>query len=184
MKDFARDAFQSIQSSFSDIVYDNMIGELKSINDYWKVLKNAILRHIADIATKMIISGIMGTAAKKFDWLGSFMTLARMAEAFGNSVIRANYQGDTGMHVAKWIWCYNKYHKKESLKKDESWIAGIYVDAIKRLTKNEKLQEEVNEINWKLDSGEDEALNKLWKETRKLSLDALEIIYKDLNTGV
>jgi len=76
MKDFARDAFQSIQSSFSDIVYDNMIGELKSINDYWKVLKNAILRHIADIATKMIISGIMGTAAKKFDWLGSFMTLA------------------------------------------------------------------------------------------------------------
>ncbi|MBU2576751.1 MAG: arginine--tRNA ligase [Nanoarchaeota archaeon] len=110
-------------------------------------------------------------------------SLARMAEAFGNSVIRANYQGDTGMHVAKWIWCYNKYHKKESLKKDESWIAGIYVDAIKRLTKNEKLQEEVNEINWKLDSGEDEALNKLWKETRKLSLDALEIIYKDLNTG-
>jgi len=109
-------------------------------------------------------------------------SLARMAEAFGNKVIRANYQGDTGMHVAKWIWCYNKYHKKEGLKKDEAWIAAIYVDAVKRLAKNEKLQEEVNEINWKLDSGEDKELNKLWKDTRKLSLDALEIVYSDLNT--
>lgn len=112
-------------------------------------------------------------------------SLARIAEFFGEKVIRANYQGDTGMHVAKWIWCYKKYHSKEKLKNDESWIAGIYVDAIKRLFADEKsgkLQKEVDEINRKLDSGEDKELNELWKKTRKLSLDSLEIIYKDLNT--
>jgi arginyl-tRNA synthetase len=109
-------------------------------------------------------------------------SLARILESKGNKIIRANYEGDTGMHVAKWIWCYQKYHSKEKPRKDEQWIASIYVDAVKRLTANEKLQEEVNEINKKLDEGKDKELNKLWKETRKLSLDAFEIIYKELNT--
>tara|TARA_Y100000034_G_scaffold68368_1_gene82513 strand:- start:1132 stop:2796 length:1665 start_codon:yes stop_codon:yes gene_type:complete len=109
-------------------------------------------------------------------------SLARISEALGDKVVRANYQGDTGMHVAKWIWCYNKYHAKEKLQKDESWVASIYVDAVQRLAKNEKLQDEVNEINKKLDSGEDKKLNELWKKTRRLSLDSLEVIYKDLNT--
>ena len=40
-------------------------------------------------------------------------SLARILEFSGNKVLRVNYQGDTGMHVAKWIWCYQKYHSKE-----------------------------------------------------------------------
>ncbi len=109
-------------------------------------------------------------------------SLARISEAVGDKVVRANYQGDTGMHVAKWIWCYNKYHKKEKLRGDEGWVAGVYVDAVKRLGANDKFQEEVDEINRKLDSKEDKALNDLWKKTQKLSLDALEVVYRDLNT--
>src|SRR3989338_544256 len=70
-------------------------------------------------------------------------SLSRVLEFNGNKVIRANYQGDTGMHVAKWIWCYKKYHSKEELKREEPWIASIYVEAVKRLGENEKLQEEV-----------------------------------------
>jgi arginyl-tRNA synthetase len=109
-------------------------------------------------------------------------SIARILEFAGNKVTRANYQGDTGMHVAKWIWCYNKYHKKEKLRKNEAWLTGIYVDAVRRLVKNEKLQKQVDKINSLLDSKEDEKLNKLWEKTRKLSLDALEEIYKQLNT--
>jgi arginyl-tRNA synthetase len=109
-------------------------------------------------------------------------SLARILEFAGEKVLRANYQGDTGMHVAKWIWCYKKYHSKEKLKKDESWIADIYVDAVKRLAQNEKLQEEVDEINRKLFEGKDKNLISLWKKTRKLSLDSFEKIYKELNT--
>ncbi len=75
MRKFAKDAFQDIQSTFSNLVYDNMIGELKSINDYWKVLKNAILRHIADIAAKQIMAGVAGG----FDWLGAAATLGSAA---------------------------------------------------------------------------------------------------------
>ena len=109
-------------------------------------------------------------------------SLARILEFSGNKVLRANYQGDTGMHVAKWIWCYQKYHSKEELKNDESWIASIYVDAIKRLEKNEKLQKEVDEINKKLEDKTDKELTKLWEKTRKLSLDSFEKIYHELNT--
>ncbi|MBR9699835.1 arginine--tRNA ligase [Candidatus Woesearchaeota archaeon] len=109
-------------------------------------------------------------------------SLARILEYTGKKVVRANYQGDTGMHVAKWIWCYQNYHKKEKLKDEEEWISGIYVDAISRLTQNPKLQEGVDEVNRKIDSGEDKKLQELWKKTRRLSLDAFERIYKELNT--
>ncbi len=110
-------------------------------------------------------------------------SLARIGEFFGEKVIRANYQGDTGMHVAKWLWCYGKYHEKEKLKNDEAWIASIYVDAVKRLEKSKKFQVEVEEINRRLALGIDNKLNKLWMETRKFSLESLEKIYRELNTG-
>ena len=109
-------------------------------------------------------------------------SLSRISEFCGNKVIRANYQGDSGMHVAKWIWCYTKYHSREKLKDDESWIASIYVDAVKRLERNKKWQVEVDDINKKLESGEDQKLNELWKKTRELSLHSLEKIYSQLNT--
>ncbi len=109
-------------------------------------------------------------------------SLARILEFSGEKVLRANYQGDAGMHVAKWIWVYKRYHSKEKLKNDESWIASIYVDAVKKLAQNEKLQEEVDEINRKLSEGKDKALIELWKKTRKLSLDSFKIIYRQLNT--
>ncbi|VVB83914.1 Arginine--tRNA ligase [uncultured archaeon] len=109
-------------------------------------------------------------------------SLARIFEFSGEKVLRANYQGDSGMHVAKWIWCYKKYHSKEKLRKDESWIASIYVDSVKHLAENELLQKEVDVINRKLSEGKDKSLVSLWKKTRKLSLDSFVKIYKELNT--
>jgi arginyl-tRNA synthetase len=109
-------------------------------------------------------------------------SLSRIFEAAGNNLKRINYSGDTGMHIAKWIWCYQKYHSKEKLSNEESWIAGIYVDAVKRLTKKEEFQKEVNKINKKIEEKSDKDINKLWKETRKLSIDSWKKIYKELGT--
>ena len=47
-------------------------------------------------------------------------SISRILEFSGNKVLRANYEGDTGMHVAKWLWGYQKYHSKEKLRKDET----------------------------------------------------------------
>jgi arginyl-tRNA synthetase len=121
-------------------------------------------------------------------------SVSRILEFCGNKVVRVNYSGDTGMHVAKWIWCYRKYHSnhkfnavssktsKEKLKNDESWISEIYVDAVRRLGENEDLQKEVDEINKKLESKKDKKLNDLWKKTRKISIDSWKKIYKELDT--
>ncbi|MEK6906131.1 MAG: arginine--tRNA ligase [Nanoarchaeota archaeon] len=109
-------------------------------------------------------------------------SLSRISEFSGEKIIRANYSGDTGMHIAKWIWCYNKYHSKEKLKDDEAWIASIYVDAVKKLSENPDFQKEVDEINKKLESRADKKINELWKKTRILSIKSWNKIYKELNT--
>lgn len=109
-------------------------------------------------------------------------SLARIMESAGNKVIRVNYSGDTGMHIAKWLWCYQKFHANEKLKDDESWIASIYVDAVKRLAENENFQEEVDELNRKLESREDKKLNELWKKTRTASINSWKKIYSELST--
>ncbi len=109
-------------------------------------------------------------------------SLARIFEYQGTKVIRANYSGDTGMHIAKWLWAYTQFHSKEKPKKEETWFAELYVEAVKKLEDNEKGQQEVDEINRKLDSRKDPTLNRIWKETRKLSIAAWKPIYKDLDT--
>ncbi len=109
-------------------------------------------------------------------------SLARISEFCGSKVVRANYQGDTGMHVAKWIWYYKKFVKDKSLKHDEKWVAEIYVNAAKKAEESEKNKSEVEEINRKLDKMSDKELEKLWKQTRKISLNAFEKIYSELGT--
>ncbi|MBU0466278.1 MAG: arginine--tRNA ligase, partial [Nanoarchaeota archaeon] len=109
-------------------------------------------------------------------------SISRILEFTGNKVIRANYSGDTGMHIAKWLWSYQKFHAKEKLKEEESWIASIYVEAIKKLEQTPESQEEVEEINRKLESGEEKKLNYLWKKTRQSSINAWKKIYNELNT--
>lgn len=110
-------------------------------------------------------------------------SLSRILDFLGYKLVRANYQGDTGMHVAKWLWYYLSFTDKKIPKEDvERWIAFIYVSAIKKLDMEPELQEEVDKINLKLERGENKKLINLWKKTRGLSLNAFEGIYKDLNT--
>ncbi len=109
-------------------------------------------------------------------------SLARIFTFVGKQVQRVNYQGDTGMHVAKWLWCYLTYHKDEPLKKDEAWIASIYVEAGKKLENNPEGEIAVAQINKELDEGKNKQLIELWKKTRTLSLEAFETIYQELNT--
>ena len=108
-------------------------------------------------------------------------SISRILEFLGNKVTRANYSGDTGMHVAKWLWCYTKYHSKEKLRNDESWIAGIYVEAMKKLEGNKKFQEEADTINWALEGKKNNKLNQIWKKSRRFSIDSWKKIYKELN---
>ncbi len=109
-------------------------------------------------------------------------SLARLNEFAGQKVLRANYQGDTGSHVAKWLWNYHKNHSKEKIQASEHWIASLYVEAITKLAEDKAGEEEVKKINLALEAGSDKKLNALWQKSRSQSLAAFEKIYKDLDT--
>lgn len=108
-------------------------------------------------------------------------SIARIRDFSGYKVVKANYSGDTGMHIAKWLWAYSNFHKNEEIKNDESWFAKIYVEAVQKLEGNEKGEAEVLEINKKLDERKDARLLKMWKDTRAKSISAWKPIYKDLD---
>ncbi|MFH1425000.1 MAG: arginine--tRNA ligase [archaeon] len=109
-------------------------------------------------------------------------TISRILEYSGYEVVRANYQGDIGSHVAKWMWYYNKFKSGESPHgKGETWLANIYRAATQELREHPEYEKETSEILQKLEAGEDEKLMQAWRETRQWSLDEYEKIYKELD---
>ena len=39
--------------------------------------------------------------------------VCRILEYAGHKVVRANYYGDMGLHVIKWLWNYQTFHQGE-----------------------------------------------------------------------
>jgi len=103
--------------------------------------------------------------------------LARILDFAGYDVVRANYPGDMGLHVIKWLWNYNKYHKGEKPDKNVTkWMGTIYAEAVSRLAENPELESEIRELYVRWDKRDPEIIE-LWKETRQWSLDGFNQIY-------
>ena len=107
--------------------------------------------------------------------------LARITEAAGYDVVRANYPGDIGLHVIKWLWNYLKYHKGECPEKDITrWMGAMYAEACKRLDDNPELESEVRAIYLRWDQKDTEVVD-CWKETREWSLTGFKEMYEKLD---
>jgi arginyl-tRNA synthetase len=107
-------------------------------------------------------------------------SLSRILEFYGMKVVRANYQGDIGPHVAKCLWGLlnlDKLGLKEPKDNKGRWLGDVYREA-NRYSKDEKVDEEIREINSELYK-RNPKLVKLWQKTRKWSLEYFDSIYKD-----
>lgn len=103
--------------------------------------------------------------------------LARIMDFAGFDVIRANYPGDMGLHVIKWLWNYAKYHKGEHPDQNVTkWMGTLYAEAVKRLAENPELESEVRELYVRWDRRDPDVVA-LWEETRQWSLDGFNQIY-------
>lgn len=102
-------------------------------------------------------------------------SLARVFDASGAEVRRANYQGDVGLHVAKAIW--GALNQKGKIDWGRAYVAGD-----KAYEDNEEAKSEIGAINKKVYEKSDEKINKLYNEGKKLSLDYFEKIYERLGT--
>ncbi len=108
-------------------------------------------------------------------------TLCRILDFGGYDVVRANYPGDIGLHVIKWLWNYMKNHQGEKPETDITrWMGGIYAEASKRLEENPDLEAEVRALYARWDQRDPEIV-KLWEETRQWSLDGFTQMYSLLD---
>lgn len=108
-------------------------------------------------------------------------SLSRILEFAGYEVVRANYIGDMGLHVIKWLWNYMQYHHGESPPEDTTrWMGEFYAEATRRLEENPELETEVRALYTRWDQRDPEVVS-LWNETRQWSLDHFEKMYTILD---
>ncbi|MBI4067922.1 arginine--tRNA ligase [Candidatus Kaiserbacteria bacterium] len=106
-------------------------------------------------------------------------SLARLIENAGAKVIRANYQGDVGVHVACAIWGMKKLGLNPA-SADE--FGRAYAEGATAYKEDETAKKEIDDINKKIYDRSDPELNALYDTGRKASLDAFERIYATLGT--
>jgi len=106
-------------------------------------------------------------------------SVARVLEFSGNKVIRANYQGDIGPHVAKCLWGFiNLYHEKAPEKNRGLWLGKVYAEASKKAEESEEVERAIQDINLRLYARERE-ITEIWKKTRQWCLDDFEEFYRE-----
>jgi len=106
-------------------------------------------------------------------------SIARLLEESGAEVVRANYQGDVGPHVAKALYILLEKHIEDPSIKD---ISEAYVEGARRYEENATDKEAVNALNKKIYEKTDEQVNALYEKGRTLTLEHFEELYKILGT--
>ncbi len=106
-------------------------------------------------------------------------SISRIVEFSGAKVIRACYQGDVGLHVAKTIWAI---FKDGSFKADVEYLGKMYVIGSEKYETDEKAKAEIVGINKKIFERSDSEINKIYDAGRKVSLEYFDAIYKKLGT--
>jgi len=95
----------------------------------------------------------------------------------GNDVVRANYIGDIGLHVIKWLWNYMKFHDGEQPPADTMrWIGELYVEAARRYEESPENEAEVRALFARWDRRDPE-VTALWEKTRQWSMHGFEQVY-------
>jgi arginyl-tRNA synthetase len=107
-------------------------------------------------------------------------SIARLLEASGAKVIRANYQGDLGVHVASALWGIHKLGINPQTAEE---FGAAYAAGAAAYKEDETAKQEIDAINKKLYERSDETLNALYNAGRTASLEVFEKIYATLGTS-
>ncbi|MDR3574087.1 MAG: arginine--tRNA ligase [Anaerolineaceae bacterium] len=104
-------------------------------------------------------------------------SVCNILEFAGHDVVRANYIGDIGLHVIKWMWDYLKFHAGEQPGEDKiGWMAAIYAEADRNYEGSKEVEAEVRALFARWDQRDPEIVA-LWKLTRQWSLEGFNQLY-------
>ncbi|UYN89837.1 MAG: arginine--tRNA ligase [Anaerolineales bacterium] len=108
-------------------------------------------------------------------------SLANILEAAGYEMVRANYIGDYGKDVMKWMWNYTKRHagQQPPAKDVTRWMGDLYSEATRELEADPNGEAEIRDLFSKWEA-EDKEVYDLWLLTRQWSLDGFNEIYDQM----
>ncbi len=117
-------------------------------------------------------------------------SISRIVEFSGADVVRANYQGDVGLHVAKSIWQIQKngwgsegfFLQFENASAAAEWIGKCYSEGSNAYDTDENVKAEIDALNKTIYEKSDETVNAIYDWGRSTTLEAFEVIYKKLGT--
>jgi len=112
-------------------------------------------------------------------------SISRIIEYSGADIIRANYQGDIGLHVAKAIYGLKEFGLPEdskSVSEKAFYIGQCYSKASNLYEDNPLVKNEIDALNKKVYEHQEE-IKDIYDWGRKITLEAFEIIYKLLDTN-
>lgn len=118
----------------------------------------------------------------------SGLAIVRLKEALGNTVIKANYYGDIGLHTAKSTWGFIKEIEKlgtdsfDRLSLDEkmAFIADCYVRGNSAYKDDEKAKDEIKKINKQIYLGLETEEVKTYHDLKRISLDYQTQVWMEL----
>ncbi len=105
--------------------------------------------------------------------------ISRLLQFAGAHVLRANWQGDVGIHVAKSLFVLLEKNISEPTIKD---LAAAYPEGSKRYDEDPEVKSAIDALNRTIYEKSDPHVNDLYEKGRTLSLENFERIYKILGT--
>ena len=112
-------------------------------------------------------------------------SISRLLGALDNKIIRANYQGDVGLHIAKCL--YGIRQSKANLKNLKSldekteFLGKMYINGNTAYENDKNAKKKILDINHKI-YAKDQEIMQLWRKTRQWSLDYFDKIYSRIYT--
>lgn len=115
----------------------------------------------------------------------SGLSMVKLQENLGYDVIKANYFGDVGMHVAKCTWGFLHTEVPESFDSMEvhermKFIDGCYVKGSAAFKEDKKAEEEMRQINKDIYLKVDNLATQAYKKLREYSIEHQTEIWKTL----
>lgn len=107
-------------------------------------------------------------------------SIARLIESQSAKVIRANWQGDVGPHVAKAIW--GAMNAGDLSERGAAFWGKAYALGAEAYENDPAAKKEIDSINKKVYEKSDPKINALYDQGRRESLEAFEVVYKKLGT--
>jgi arginyl-tRNA synthetase len=165
----------AIQEEFAKISSDEHFGNNKSLDG------------------KMVMVEFTDANPFKLFHIGHLMSntigesFARLYEAAGANVRRANYYGDIGLHIAMSVWSMNRLIDEMPADSDDAakkmdFLGKAYAFGAKAYKDDPEAAKAIVEINKKLYDRSDPAINALYDKGLTWSLDYFKTIYQRLGS--